>query len=133
MKFRRLKGYKYVLEEEERHEVEIYENVHNDFISLDHGSLIIRPGYYWDGASGPTIDDKTNHLAALVHDALYQLMREGLVDRSHRKYIDQLFKQICLDNGMSRFRAWYYYRAVRMFSKDSSFARKHPRGKVITI
>ena len=133
MKYRRLKGYKYDLREDERVDVEIYEQARNDFLSLDHGQLIIKKGYAWDGASGPTIDDKTNMTASLVHDALYQLMREGLIERSRRKYVDKLFRDICLKNGMSKFRAWYYYRAVRMFGKDSSFARKHPRGKIIEV
>lgn len=133
MKYRKLNGYKYDTQADEHLDIDIYENAHNDYISLDHGHLIIKKGYAWDGASGPAIDDKTNMMASLVHDALYQLMREGLIERTHRKYIDKLFREICLKNGMSKFRAWYYYQAVRIFSRDSSFARKHPRGEVIEV
>ena len=133
MKYRVLKGYKYDTQADEHLDIEIYEKAHNDYIWLEDGHLVILKGYAWDGASGPTIDDKTNMKASLIHDALYQLMREELIERTHRKYIDQLFRDICLTNGMNRFRAWYYYKAVRMFSKNSSFARKHPRGEIIEI
>ena len=122
MKYRKVKKtYKYVLAEDERISLEIYEQAHNDYISLDAGRLIVRYEYAWDGCSGPTIDDKTNMRGSLFHDALYQLMREGLVDRNHRKYIDILFWEICRNDGMGRIRAWYYYRAVRIFSKKFSF------------
>ena len=133
MKYRELNGYNYDTAEDEHLDIEIYEDAHNDYIWLKEGHLIIMKHYAWDGASGPAKDDKTNMTASLVHDALYQLMREKLIERTHRKYIDQLFRDICLKNGMSKFRAWYYYTAVRLFSKNSSFARKHPRGKIIEV
>ena len=133
MKYRKLKDYDYDLAEDEHIDIEIYEKARNDYIWLKDGHLVIMKHYAWDGASGPAIDDKTNMTASLVHDALYQLMREGLIARTHRKYADRLFRDICLKNGMNKFRAWYYYRAVRMFSRDSSFARKHPRGEIIEV
>ena len=40
------------------------------------GLLTIRKGYAWDGPSGPTIDTKDFMRGSLVHDALYQLLRE---------------------------------------------------------
>ncbi|KKK95215.1 hypothetical protein LCGC14_2675010 [marine sediment metagenome] len=133
MKYRELKGYKYQLIEDERIFVQLYEQAWNNFLSLDRGHLIIKNGYAWDGASGPTLDDKTNMRASLIHDALYQLIREGMIDRSHRKYIDQLFRDICVLSGMSKFRAWYYYLAVRTFGKKYSMPEKNPRGKIIEI
>jgi hypothetical protein len=48
----------------------------------DGGLLVILSGYAWDGASGPTIDTDSTMRGSLVHDALYQLMRQGLVPRS---------------------------------------------------
>jgi hypothetical protein len=48
------------------------------------GTLVISPGYAWDGASGPTYDSKSSMRASLVHDALYQLMRLGLLSQSFK-------------------------------------------------
>jgi len=53
--------------------------------------------------------------ASLVHDALYQLMREDHLPRELRKLVDDLMRAHLLEDGMSRFRAWYSYRAVRFF------------------
>ena len=76
------------------------------------GRLVVCKGYCWDGASGPTIDTKSTMRASLVHDALYQLMREGIIPFSEVAKVDDLFHQILLEDGMSRFRAWYYRKAV---------------------
>ena len=116
-KFRKLTKYKYQLTEDYQIFVKIYDKAWNDFISLGHGSLIIKEHYAWDGASGPTIDDKTNYRASLVHDALVQLIAEGKLKSKHRKYADQLFKKILLEDGMSKFRAGYYYTGLRVYAK----------------
>ena len=55
------------------------------------GQLTIKRGYCWDGASGPTFDTPSTMLASLVHDALYQLMRECLLPQDYRIRAD-----ICL-------------------------------------
>jgi hypothetical protein len=87
------------------------------YIRLDrYGILTINKGYSWDGASGVvTIQDNTNRRASLVHDALYQLMREGKIDSTYRGVADKIFYDMLIDDGMSKFRAWYYYQAVKMF------------------
>ena len=64
--------------------------VANDYIALDpQGVLRIAKGYAWDGPSGPTLDTRNFMRGSLVHDALYQLMREGLLDHTiHREAAD---------------------------------------------
>ena len=79
--------------------------------------LTVHAHYAWDGPSGPTFDTKTFMRGSLFHDALCQLIGEGLLDKKYRKYADQLLRQICLEDGMSKFRAWYVYMAVRAYSK----------------
>ena len=97
-------------------------NIDTDFISLDvHGNLLAKKGYAWDGPSGPVIDTDENMRASLVHDALYQLMRnEYLVTRTHRKAADQLCKDICKEDGVSNLRASIYYKALRKFGKPAA-------------
>jgi hypothetical protein len=89
-----------------------------------HGKLSIASGYAWDGASGPAIDTDTFMRGSLVHDALYQLMRLGLLPIEFRDTADLLLKKICLEDGMNRFRAWYVYHAVSMFAARAALPRK---------
>ena len=86
------------------------------------GELTISKMYAWDGCSGPTWDDSTNMRGGLVHDALYQLMREGYLPLSCRAEADLLLRDICLEDGMSKLRAWIYHKAVSAFGQK--FAEK---------
>ena len=86
------------------------------------GLVTVYPGYCWDGPSGPSVDTAAFIYASLIHDALYQLMRLGLLDQKFRIHADRLMRKMNLDGGMSRFRAWYTYRAVRI--GGASAARK---------
>ena len=93
-----------------------------EFIDLDkNGNLKVKKGYAWDGPSGPVIDTKENLRASLVHDALYQLMRHRkLISRTHRKAADQIFKDLCKQDGVSNFWASVYYKALRKFGKPAT-------------
>ncbi len=84
------------------------------------GTLKINSGYAWDGPSGPTIDTPDFLIGSLVHDALYQLMRERKLPQSYRKIADQILKRICLEEGMPSWRAFYVYYAVRLFGASSA-------------
>jgi hypothetical protein len=97
-------------------------SIDTQFIKLDaSGVLWIRAGYAWDGPSGPTIDTKNFMRGSLVHDALYQLMREGHLDLTiHRDPADRLLQTLCLEDGMNQLRAWWVYEAVKRFGKPSA-------------
>lgn len=81
------------------------------------GTLEIRNGYAWDGPSGPTIDTRNFMRGSLVHDALYQLMREADLDKATwRKTADEELVRFCGLDGMSRVRRWWVLKAVRRFA-----------------
>ena len=84
------------------------------------GYLTIKQGYAWDGPSGPTIDTLTFMRGSLVHDALYQLMRERKLPQSARKRADKILRDICLRDGMSKPRAAWVYRGVRIGAAGSA-------------
>jgi hypothetical protein len=87
----------------------------NDWICLEpSGLLTIQKGYAWDGPSGPTIDTRDFMRGSLIHDALYQLMRENLLDECWRRVADQELLRICTEDGMPEFRCAYVFKAVRM-------------------
>lgn len=109
------KGYKYQLEEYERFWVGLFpdKDINVRFLDLSkEGRLTVYSGYAWDGPSGPTLDTKSSMRASLCHDALYQLMREGLLPPSSREIADQQFYRLCLEDGMNSIRAWWWYRQV---------------------
>jgi hypothetical protein len=115
-------GYKYQLYEDETFITGIYgKEVYSEYISLfANGALVCRKGYAWDGASGPTWDTPSSMRASLIHDAGYQLMREGLLPLDYKVVFDGLFYLKLLDDGMSRVRAYIWYKAVLWFAKGST-------------
>ena len=122
------KGYKYQLSEP--YSVEISIKPEGDIISPSgfitlslSGVLTIKKHYAWDGPSGPTLDTLNFMRPSLVHDALYQLMREGLLDNDeNRKLADRLLYIMCKEDGMGVIRAWLIYRVLRLAGKSSSKA-----------
>ena len=85
------------------------------------GLLSLKDGYAWDGPSGPTIDTQNFMRGSLVHDALYQLMRERHLDRNvHREPADRILQAMCKEDGMSSIRAWWVYQAVRQFGDPAA-------------
>lgn len=87
------------------------------------GLLSIKAGYSWDGPSGPAVDTPDFMRGSLVHDALYQLMRERKLPQECRPVADEILRDICLEDGMSRVRAWYVYWAVRLFAAGAAKAK----------
>lgn len=142
-------GYKYQLAEDFTVETPIYPT-HTIFllrwIALSpNGLLTLYSGYCSDGGSGPAIDTKKAMRAFFVHDALYQLIRRGLLGTEYREAADALLKSMYLFDAISaldpdnwknkipnmvrraaiKTRANYIYLAVRAFGKR--YAEGKPR------
>ncbi len=122
--YKKRRLYKYTLYTEYQHQTELrvaQPIAIPPVIVLDpNGLLTIKKGYAWDGPSGPTIDTPNFMRGSLVHDVLYQLMREELIPQEHREYADKLLHQICLEDGMSALRAWVVYQGVRLGGASSA-------------
>lgn len=135
--YRSLRGWKYSTESV--FEINIEKRLDDSVVSSGgyimlskYGVMCIKKGYAWDGPSGPAIDTYDFMRASLVHDALYQLIREGMVPRSWRKHADVMMRKMCIEDGMSRTRAWLSYRAVRTFG-ESALKQEKPRHAVTII
>ncbi len=95
------------------------------FLSLS-GFLIIKANYAWDGPSGPMLDTDDMYIPSLIHDALYQLMRMGLLSLDHRKDIDRLFKKLIVVNAkkgwkwFSKIRAIYAFRGLQIAKGEAA-------------
>jgi len=111
-------GYKYQLKRDYSIDIDIHPDapIEIEYLGLNlEGKLTIKDGYAWDGPSGPTIDTLNFMRGSLVHDALYQLMREKYLDHDkYRETADRLLQRICMEDGMSTIRAWGVYHGVRL-------------------
>jgi len=118
-------GYKYQLAEEYRVKVSIkpeqdipIDKPGESFLELKKdGTLIVKRGYAWDGPSGPTLDTPSFMRGSLVHDALYQLIRNKDIGEEWRDEADEELRRICREDGMWKIYSNWVYWAVRKFGK----------------
>ena len=114
-----VKGFKYQLHEEISFiipELAPYAPIVLDYIEVrEGGELVLKKGLASDGASGPTYDTPSSMRGAFVHDALYKLMRLGLIPRSFRQKADRIITILCKMDGMYGWRAESWYKFLRWF------------------
>jgi hypothetical protein len=84
------------------------------------GTLVIRAGYAWDGASGPTYDTKSSIVGSLVHDVIYECLRLGLLPPEWREKADEILEVLCRSDGMIPVRAEVWHDMVRIFAASSA-------------
>ena len=144
--YRAINEYKYLLQGEYVHtgiDVKLLVDEvasHGGFVRLTKDQrLVIKDQYAWDGPSGPTVDTKTFMRGSLVHDALYQLLRDNafgpgtssLSREQIRLYADDVLYAICAADRMGRFRRWYVKKAVNVFARGAIRRRKKPTPAVV--
>lgn len=115
MKYRKIDKYLYATAETEARYVEIHDyNVETRFVTLwPNGQMFIWSGYAWNGSNCSF--DKNSRTASLWHDVIYQLMRLGLIGQEHRKYADELYRDLCIEHGLWKFHANLRYTMLRKF------------------
>jgi len=126
--YKKRREYKYILDKDYRHKEQLElvlrppKEINNGRIVLTtQGFLTIKKGYAWDGPSGPTIDTPSFMRGSLVHDALYQLMREDRLSRDTcRNAADRLLRDICRADGMYWWRRAWVYAGVYYFGASSA-------------
>lgn len=89
--------------------------------TLQSNVLTIQSGYSWDGCSFLTVDTRNTRAPCLIHDALCQMLNRGQKSkglgpftRAHSNCIHKQFHAHLRANGMNRFRAWYWLKAVQI-------------------
>jgi len=106
--------------------------IQTPFINLKpNGKLFIDVNYAWDGASGPTIDTDNTIVPSAGHDALFQLMRQNLIDRD--VWFLTANKDICRwmkDRKMSSLRANAWKTGLDIFGFKHTL---HKEDKIIKV
>ncbi len=97
---------------------------HRLFSLTNDGWLVIFEDYPWDGASGPTIDSKSSIRGSVVHDALYEMLRLGLLPHDPCFHLANLeLRKILIEDGMWVWRANVWFRMVERFGSASAALR----------
>ena len=124
-------GYKYQLVHDVRYQlvsISVDENQESGtrWLHLSaRGMLIIRKGYTWNGPSGPTFNTKNFMRGSLIHDALYQLIRAGMVDSDQRDNCDMELDMLLEQDGMSRLRRWWVRKGLKRFGSVGERRQVH--------
>jgi len=79
------------------------------------GLITFKQGYCWDGPSGPVLDTKRKMRGSLVHDGCYQMRRHTKLSNLDMIKADALFRDICIQDGLRKWRARLYYIGLRNF------------------
>ena len=127
------RGYKYQVARDYRIKLAVipYQPICLPFVLMDTaGDTVIKTGYAWNGASGPTVDTRNTMAGSLVHDLLYQLIRLGLIDPKYKAYADRTLKEICVEDGMNRIRAACWLWAVKTFGGPSCKPDAEPKEEI---
>jgi hypothetical protein len=115
MKIKYREGYKYQLAETYSLITPVigYQILDPFYVLQPNGYLIIKEGYAWDGASGPTIDTKNSMRPSLVHDVFCQAQRAGQINHKYWSHtINKFFEEMCIADGMLGIRASLWRMAV---------------------
>lgn len=101
----------------------------NTWVFIEYGYLNISSGYAWNGANVIPDTPKTM-FPSIVHDAWYQLLREGYVPPWTRADADKWFGDLCYERGTNRLLADIYVVALGTFGERSSIRDGRP---IITV
>lgn len=95
------------------------------FLSLSlKGNLTVKAGYSWDGMSVPVIfkpmmvlvlPERKRMIASLVHDALYELIRHGMLSSENRAFADILLAELMIQAGAPKWITRIFYNSVKRF------------------
>ena len=121
MKYRELHGYKYQLLKDELVTLStpFGDDIETEYVQLHKNLLLCKKHYACDGPSGPTFDTPDAMRASLAHDALWQLIAMGLVDKKLKRASDRELRVIGLKDGMARWRVNLWYWVLGFVSVES--------------
>jgi hypothetical protein len=95
----------------------VYKEIKYKGGQLDKDSFLCLPaGWRWDGATG-AIDSPDILRASCFHDWGCDAIDDGVLDKEYRTPFDKMFYNLCIEDGMPLFRAFYTYTVVLKWGK----------------
>jgi hypothetical protein len=127
MMYEKRKFYKFVLLESLQLAIPFLDKkfkIETKFFKLENSILYIYKGYAWDGPSFVPLFYKKMMYASLVHDVLYQMIRDCGLFLTYKDEADELFYNICLNDGVNPVMALFSYKMVDLFGYMFLSSRK---------
>jgi hypothetical protein len=87
------------------------------------GLLLVYPETTWDFGTG-AIDTPDVVRASLAHDMFCHFTDLGLIPWKCRKVADRYYRELLIQYGCLRIRAWKQWSAVRLYSKTVAYWRR---------
>lgn len=94
----------------------------DEFAWVADGLIKVRKGYAWDGATCAP-DWEWVMIPALVHDTLYQLIRENYLPQDRRRDVDVVFLELMVERKPRSVMPYLFYFAVRWFGKKAAMPK----------
>jgi len=87
------------------------------------GVLVLHKAFTWDGPSRPAVQTRDFLRASAYHDAMYRLMRAGVLSLDARPAADSLYMHTAVCDGAPRWRAALQFLALRLFGRSAARPR----------
>ena len=85
------------------------------FSLLENGNLILKPGFRWNGPSGPAVDTPKSMMPSGLHDCLYGAISAGLLPDSVRELSDETYREALRNWMVPGWRRLLHFKGVRWF------------------
>lgn len=114
----------YVVSEDIEYDTIVYGfDIDREYFTLrPDGTLRVRKGFFWDGATG-ALDTDNFMDASLVHDIFCILVNEGRVPRWIQALADEMMRLMTLKHGMPWIRRMWTYLVVRFYQINKGVKR----------
>jgi hypothetical protein len=122
-----LTGFKFVVFDDFSRQTNIKGfNVTLGLTSLDeNGLLSIRKNFAWDGSSAPILDFRSTLEGSCDHDALCDMVNQGLLPSYLQPIIDQVYYDVCREKGFPEILARIRLIVIRWYQTGKGAKRFH--------
>jgi len=114
MKYQKVQGFRVAVTWEYQTEIAVDRIIRTEWVDLVKGLLVMKKGFCFE-PSGPTIKSKSIMQGCCAHDAIYYLIRNGLLEPWWKRWADNLMRKLHLKDAVHKLRAGYFHWFVTKF------------------